>query len=204
MSDRTLFIDLASHAQSIALLIDGNVVTTQAIESRTGEEHLLPLIEELLAKANCTLKDVKKIATVTGPGGFMSLRVGISLANALSNSLHIPLAGIHLSDLWATRVPDDERCLWVHSTKREQLFVRGLGKGFDEWKEPTLETMEAMKAMINHPTNFVGELIESQQAQLPNLHRSEKTKSLAEVLPTILEHLVYDQKQLQPWYGRGS
>ena len=215
MNVHTLFLDLASNSQLIALVQDERTVGLMKIESKTGEEQLLPFIEGLLTKANITFKDLNRIASTTGPGGFMSLRVGISLANALSDSLGIPLAGVHLSEAWRERVARNQwlvgRILWVHSTKREALFVREYEESAKNWLKPTLikvsELQSATALTTDHLpliTSYVGELIDSQQAALPKLQKMEKLMSIEEVLPTLLATLKYEMKPLEPWYGRGA
>src|SRR5260221_569253 len=67
-----------------------------------------------------------KIACVLGPGGFTSLRVAVGLTNALAGTLDIPSCGIHLSDLYAA-LSMEKDFLWLHSTKKKELFARGFG-----------------------------------------------------------------------------
>ena len=48
-------------------------------------------INELLTKEQKTLKDLKGIVIFQGPGSFTGLRIGFSVANALADSLQIPV-----------------------------------------------------------------------------------------------------------------
>lgn len=52
---------------------------------------VLPLIDRLLRKHKLKASDIDKIEVNTGPGSFTGLRVGISVANALSFALKIPV-----------------------------------------------------------------------------------------------------------------
>lgn len=47
----------------------------------------LPLIDKILKKANLNLNEIDEIRVERGPGSFTGLRVGISIANALSFAL---------------------------------------------------------------------------------------------------------------------
>ena len=200
---KILFLDFASHKKSIGLIDGGETVTIEPIDDHTDESAVMLMVEALLAKMK-----PDRIAAVTGPGGFMSLRVGIALANALADTLDIPLAGIHLSDLWNARTHTSQlithNFLWVHSTKQNLLFVRGLGAGAEGWKESTLEKLEDLKAMLASETMYVGELIESQQAAVPMLRKFDDIATLDSVLPGFLDGLTYGKKSLVPWYGRGA
>lgn len=54
---------------------------------------VLPMIEEILKKNKIKPEDLNSIEVNTGPGSFTGLRVGISVANALSFVLKIPVNG---------------------------------------------------------------------------------------------------------------
>jgi tRNA threonylcarbamoyl adenosine modification protein YeaZ len=221
-----LFLDFASGAQSIALVAADRTIACMPLPDRTDESALLPAIEGLLAGQGKTFQDLSRIAAVTGPGGFMSLRVGISLANALSFALGIPLAGVHLSEVWGARLfphpasrsargtplqahdPGEGkgvRTLWLHSTKREALFVRGYGEYEAQWPEPTLVSLSALSTFhFPHSTWYVGELIDSQRAALPALKPLQDLHPLEDILPGLITRLSYERRQLEPWYGRGA
>lgn len=59
-------------------------------------------ISQMLELQKLELNDVGGLVVYTGPGSFTGLRIGISLANALSYSLEIPIAGVNGDD-WITR-----------------------------------------------------------------------------------------------------
>ncbi len=50
-------------------------------------------IDELLAVQGTSLQSIEKIAVYMGPGSFTGLRIGISVANALSYGLSVPIVG---------------------------------------------------------------------------------------------------------------
>ena len=132
----------------------------------------------------------------------MSLRVGLSLANALAWSLKVPMAGVHLSDLWHARMPEESDALWLHSTKKELLFVRGFGNLAKEIPEAILVTFEELKKDIRDSADFIGELIPEHAKVLP-VTMVENLRPADDVLPVILETLTYASAPLLPWYGRG-
>jgi len=53
----------------------------------------------LLASAKKQLDDIQGIIFYQGPGSFTGLRIGISVVNALGNSLHIPVVATK-GDFW--------------------------------------------------------------------------------------------------------
>lgn len=198
----TLFLDFASHRKSAALVNSGKTAGSIAIDDHAKESELIPCLEGMLKSAGVQMADLERIAATVGPGGFMSLRVGLSLANALAWSLKIPVGGIHLSDLWHARMKEEIDALWLHSTKKELLFVRGFGSLAKEINEPTLVKFDELKADIRGSADFVGELIPEHAKSLP-VTMAEGLRTLEEVLPAALEKLKYGQPPLLPWYGRG-
>lgn len=74
----------------------GKIVAGLSEQNEYGSQVLLPLILQLLKiqpKAGRPLDDLTGIEVSTGPGSFVGLRVGVSVANALGFALGIPVNG---------------------------------------------------------------------------------------------------------------
>lgn len=218
-----LFIDLASHGSStltassglLACASEKATVAVSAIDHRIDDRELIAQVEDLLSRADWKYQDLTQIACVIGPGGFTSLRVAVALANTLSSQLKIPSAGIHLSDLYHARISDvrhqtsdskeSDICnlksnvsfVWLHSTKKNELFIRDFTKDFSE---PTLITISQLRELKGG--DWTGELILEHQAIIPGWKAIE-LKKLEVVLPAFLASREYNQQILLPWYGRG-
>ena len=185
---KCLFIDLASKDGVIGCITDA-VVTSEDVSNRINDGELIPIVKGVLEEAGWKLSDLTHIVCVVGPGGFTSLRVAVTFANVLADQLEIPSAGVHLSEVYAARTEDD--VYWLHSTKKDQLFVCG-GK----WEEPTLINVNEIPCGA-----WMGELLDehkkasgAEQVQL---------KDLTEVLPELVSAAGYSKEILHPWYGRG-
>lgn len=91
-STKTLLINTSSNqAIEVGLRINGKeYIKKQEIDSRRAQA-VLPMIDEILKKHNLELKDLEGIEVNTGPGSFTGLRVGATVANALSFALKIPV-----------------------------------------------------------------------------------------------------------------
>ncbi len=59
-------------------------------------------IRELLRSQKKELSDIQAIAVFKGPGSFTGLRIGVSVANALADSLAVPIIGSG-GDNWAKK-----------------------------------------------------------------------------------------------------
>ncbi|MDO8657336.1 MAG: L-threonylcarbamoyladenylate synthase [Candidatus Levybacteria bacterium] len=88
----TLLIDTSSNEEIIVgLNINGK---EYKMTKKIGEQKaqiVLPMIDEILKKNKLKLSDLTGIKVNTGPGSFTGLRVGVSVANALSFALGIPV-----------------------------------------------------------------------------------------------------------------
>jgi len=71
-------------------------------------DKLLGKITELLDEAGLNLTDLTGIVIFSGPGSFTSLRIGHTVANALADSLGIPVTGAMGED-WLPQAVHDAR-----------------------------------------------------------------------------------------------
>lgn len=87
-----LIIDTASSEKvAVGLKIDGQAYKIERKIDQRRAQVVLPLIDQIIKKHKLELSDLDRIDVNTGPGSFTGLRVGISVANALSFALKIPV-----------------------------------------------------------------------------------------------------------------
>jgi len=90
-----IIIDTSTPSSLIALLKNNQLLSKYEWESNNNESKtLLPNINSLIEKHNLDIKNCNKIFVIIGPGGFSSLRIGVSTAKGLSIILGIPLIPI--------------------------------------------------------------------------------------------------------------
>lgn len=117
-----LGIETSCDETSAAVVVDGqtirsNIVSSQVdihakyggifpeIASRAHIEQIYPVVEEAIAEANITLKDIDAIAVTRGPGLPGSLVVGVNMAKGLALGSGLPLVAVnhlegHVYSLW--------------------------------------------------------------------------------------------------------
>lgn len=89
---KTIYLDTSSNQEiTVALKINGKVYFRKEKLGKQKAQVVLPLIDQLLKKHKFLLADMASIEVHAGPGSFTGLRVGVSIANALSYALHIPV-----------------------------------------------------------------------------------------------------------------
>ena len=175
----------------------------KTMDTRISDTELVPLMAQCWEEAGWKPIDIQQVACVIGPGGFMSLRVAVATANALSWGLDVPACGIHLADVYEARMKDvrhkmEDEGFWIHSTKKEEFFVKG-----GEWKESTHVTMRQLEDGLPESFSCIGELLPEHEAWL--LQKGGKkggVLSLEDILSAFLAGQEYTRQTLMPWYGR--
>jgi tRNA threonylcarbamoyladenosine biosynthesis protein TsaB len=70
-------------------------IGAEAINADRSQSELLPgAVENFLSRRGYALRDLGLIAVTTGPGYYTGIRVGLSYASALAESIGIPLAPV--------------------------------------------------------------------------------------------------------------
>lgn len=96
---RTLVIETASEACSVALFDGGSLIANDHRELGRGHaERLIPMIEALPGKGRAD-----RILTSLGPGSFTGVRIGIAAARALGVAWRAPVLGYPTLALVAAR-----------------------------------------------------------------------------------------------------
>lgn len=85
-----------------------------------GSETLLPAVDQLLSMVKISRQDLDGVCVTLGPGAFTSLRISLSMAEALGLGLGIPVYGTNCLALIAATVP-----FYAHKIKVIQNAYKG-------------------------------------------------------------------------------
>ena len=97
-----LSIDTSTKYSSIGISVEGKVVREYAWFSKQNHSvELLPSVESLLSISGMGVRDIDCVIVAIGPGGFSSLRVGLSTAKALAAAINVPIIGLNTLDIEA-------------------------------------------------------------------------------------------------------
>ncbi len=88
---KILAIDTATEACSAALLLNNSHEEIFEIIPRQHTDRILPMIDQLLNKANISLSQLDAVAFNCGPGSFTGVRVATSVAQGLAFSCNLPV-----------------------------------------------------------------------------------------------------------------
>ncbi|KZN47621.1 tRNA (adenosine(37)-N6)-threonylcarbamoyltransferase complex dimerization subunit type 1 TsaB [Pseudoalteromonas luteoviolacea] len=110
MKHNLLALDASTEALSLALHFNGETHTHFEVCPQQHSQKILPLVESLLAKANCTLKDLDGIVYGRGPGSFTGVRIGVSVAQGLAYSANLKLCGVSTLQAMAQQAMGSDGC----------------------------------------------------------------------------------------------
>ncbi|WP_322894098.1 MULTISPECIES: tRNA (adenosine(37)-N6)-threonylcarbamoyltransferase complex dimerization subunit type 1 TsaB [unclassified Yoonia] len=117
-----------SAAHCAAALLLGDRVVTRVDDMAKGQaEHLLPMVEEMLAAEGLTWRDLDGIGVGTGPGNFTGIRISVSAARGLALGLGKPAIGVSLLEAQAFGL--DGAIVSCLDARRDMVYVQVFGAG---------------------------------------------------------------------------
>lgn len=191
----TLYSQIELHRQY------GGVVPELA--SRDHLRKIIPLIDECLNKAQCTLTDIDAIAYTQGPGLNGALLVGASVANALGFANNLPVIPVHhleghlLSPLLAENKPQAPFVALLASGGHSQLIAvheigdyELLGDTLDDAAGEAFDKTAKMLGLPYPGGKFIAELAtngkESYPLPRPMLHSGDLAMSFSGLKTAVL------------------
>lgn len=91
---RIAALETSTELCSVALWLDGRLLSAREPAGQRHSEWLLPMLDGLLAEAGIKLKDLDGIAFGSGPGSFTGLRIACGVTQGLAFGAGLPVLGI--------------------------------------------------------------------------------------------------------------
>lgn len=147
---KLLAFDTATDACTVAVWIDGDVHERLETDRRHAER-LLVLIDEVLAEAQTSLKDLDALAFGRGPGSFTGLRVSAGIAQGLAFGADLPV--IPISSLAAlAQCAHAENVLAAFDARMQQVYWAAYVRGADGQVEVCGEEIVVAPTAVPVPT----------------------------------------------------
>lgn len=100
---KILNIESSTSVCSVALAIDGKVVSIQESYSKNSHSELITLFcKKVVVGAGMNFSDLEAVSVSKGPGSYTGLRIGVSTAKGFCYGLEIPLISINTLTAMAT------------------------------------------------------------------------------------------------------
>lgn len=121
---KILAFDTSNQPLTVSLAEDNNVrrvFTTN--EARNHSIQLLPAIETTLAEQQWALSDIDRIVVAQGPGSFTGLRIGVTVAKMLANTLQAELVGVSSLAVLAAQVTNPGLVVPLFNARNNNVFA---------------------------------------------------------------------------------
>lgn len=162
-----LSLDTASDWAGIALSDQGRALAELTWHCpRRHSVELMPAVEALLQRMAVSKEQLTAVFVCTGPGGYASLRVGVSAAKGLAFALGIPLVGVGRLEIEAyahSSHPHSEALCPLHLAGRREVAWALYQGPASEWRElssPRLSPIDDLTHLTPQDALFCGEDIE--------------------------------------------
>lgn len=126
-----LVIDCAVSRLSIAVKAEDKTISEVYNIGMKQSEILVPVIQEVLKKANIKPEDLDYSALTIGPGSFTGLRLGISALKAIELAYNVPIYGISSLETYSYPFTDFNMVVLSCIDANKDKFYARITKGKD-------------------------------------------------------------------------
>ncbi len=125
-------LDTSTEYCSLALWLNGDLVSREVLAGQRHSELLLPMLQTLLTEAGITLNQIDGIAFGAGPGSFTGLRIACGVTQGLAFAQDIPVIGISTLEALAQQI-DAPRVLAALDARMGELYFAAYEKTATGW-----------------------------------------------------------------------
>ncbi|MFH2204712.1 MAG: tRNA (adenosine(37)-N6)-threonylcarbamoyltransferase complex dimerization subunit type 1 TsaB [Elusimicrobiota bacterium] len=131
-----LAIDTCGEGLSLAVGGAGRRCRQRRLRTRKADERIFPTLRVLLKGAGLGLRDLDAVVAANGPGRFTGIRIGMTFARMLGDSLGVPVAAVsRFAALAAAEKKPVRRCL-VLPAGRGDIYLQVFTPGRDGRPQP--------------------------------------------------------------------
>lgn len=92
---KILAIDTSNHPMSVALVEDGEMLATTTLNMvRNHSIYLMPTIDQLFKLVKWQPTDLDRVVVAQGPGSYTGIRIAVTTAKVLADTLGVDLVGV--------------------------------------------------------------------------------------------------------------
>ena len=193
---RILALDTATQACSTALLMDGTAITRELLTERGHAEHILSMVDAVLAEAGIGLAGVDALAFGRGPGAFTGVRLAASVAQGLAFAMTLPVVPVSDLSALAQRALDLEsrldHLLVCQDARMHEVYWACFTRGADGLAKPVGAEHVSAPGAIELPATWRGRIGGAGQGfrvypELKVTFKSALASIQEELLPRALE-----------------
>jgi tRNA threonylcarbamoyladenosine biosynthesis protein TsaB len=129
-----LALDTSSNACSVALQVGDQWFENHVVEPREHTKILLPMISGLLKDAGMSLSDLDAIVLGNGPGSFIGMRIGASVAQGLAYGAGlgiVPVSSLAAVAAEAMELHEADCVVVAQDARMSEIYLGCFRRGLD-------------------------------------------------------------------------
>ena len=206
---KLLALDTSTEYCSLALWLEGEVVSREAMAGQRHSELVLPMLQELLAEGGVTLGALDGIAFGSGPGSFTGLRIACGVAQGLAFGADLPVAGVCTLEALAQGA-GGKRVIACLDARMGEVYHAAYVRGEERWQTlsiPGLYSPEQVPAVDGGGWIGCGSGFAAYGEQLRGQYGERLTGVMGEVFPharhmaPLAVALFEDGAAVEPWHA---
>lgn len=215
---KLLAIDTATEACSVALMQDKQVISQFDVCPQQHSQRLLPMVDEVLAEAGLTLKQLDALVFGRGPGSFTGVRIATGMIQGLALGTGLPVVGISTLAAMAQQLIETQNAQRVVAATDARMdevyfgrFVNQNGLAVAEAEEvvcgPADAASQASDGFIPAGTGWAAykpltSLLNSYGVPLPEVLYPAARYMLSLAVPVVASGQAKDVLDIEPVYLR--
>jgi tRNA threonylcarbamoyladenosine biosynthesis protein TsaB len=122
-------LETSSDWCSVALWLDGEVVSLERRSPNRHSELVLPMLDSLLSQRALSLEKLDAVAFGSGPGAFTGLRIACGIAQGLALPRGLPVAGVSSFEAMAQECGAERVVACIDARMHEVYYAALKGEG---------------------------------------------------------------------------
>jgi len=127
-------VETATEWCSVALWLDGDIVSLERRAGNRQGEFVLPMLDELFGRARLRMQDLEGIAFGAGPGAFTGLRIACGVAQGLALARDLPVVGVSTLEATAEESGAD-RVIVALDARMHEVYYAAFEKAGGKWTQ---------------------------------------------------------------------
>jgi len=122
---KILAIDTATEGCSAALLNDDDIISRLQVVPRKHADLILPMLDEILAEAQLSVKQLDALAFGRGPGAFTGVRIATGVIQGIAFGSDLPVVPVSTLRALAQRTCNDhqhEKVLTAFDARMDEVY----------------------------------------------------------------------------------
>lgn len=221
---KLLAIDTSNQTLAVSVMEDDQILANFQLNKKANHSlTLMPAVEYLMASVDLTPSDLEKIVVAQGPGSYTGIRIAVTTAKTLADTLKIDLVAVSSLATVAANIMTDQLIIPLFDARRNNVYAGGY-----YWQAEDLVnqipdqhiSLENLLKKIEGRAIFVGEtekfkdqieatlpqakVITASHLNLPNAAvlaklamTTEKVTDLHNFVPTYLKRVEAEEKWLE-------